>query len=92
MAATYGLAPPGLGRVARCPECNGVPGRDCGECEGAGRIVWRACPSCGGTAIWDYVNGRDEARGMVCRGPQCGYRWTADDPGWLVQRLPGAAS
>jgi hypothetical protein len=87
MSATAELAPPGLARISRCYECGGTGGA-CRECEGTGRLLWRACPQCGGTASWDFVNGRDDAAGMVCRLPRCGYRWTAEDPGWLIQRLP----
>jgi hypothetical protein len=89
MAATYELAPPGRARITSCPDCGGMAGRDCGECEGTGRLVWRACPRCGGTSSWDFVNGRDESRGMACRSPRCGYHWQADDPDWVIQRLPG---
>jgi hypothetical protein len=76
-------APPGRAIPETCADCQG---RGCDYCDGRGRILYRACPRCGDVA-WDLVNGRDEAAGMACR-IGCGYRWAADDPGWLLQRLP----
>ncbi len=81
------VTPPGKARIVLCPECRGIEGRACRECKGAGRMLRRACPRCGDTA-WDYVNGRDDRQGMTCR-ISCGYRWTAEDPDWLAQVLPG---
>ncbi|MGO9297639.1 MAG: hypothetical protein ACLP52_27785 [Streptosporangiaceae bacterium] len=78
--------PPGRAVIENCPGCKGTPGRDCCECNGTGKILWRACPLCGDIA-WDYVNGVNDRDGMACR-ISCGYRWTASDPGWLAQRLP----
>ena len=64
-------------------------GRDCLECRGQGRHIRCACPLCGDPG-WDHVNGRDDRDGMACR-ISCGYRSTADDPGWRAQVLPGPA-
>ncbi len=80
------ISPPGKGIIVTCPECNGVPGRRCHECEGNGRYVMRACPLCGDPG-WDYVNGTDDRQGMACR-ISCGYRWAAGDPSWRAQVLP----
>ena len=74
MTAT--ITPPGKGRIVRCPDCNGVPGRDCLECRGQGRFIRRACPLCGDPG-WDHVNGTDDRNGMACR-ISCGYTWTAE--------------
>ena len=63
VAAT--ITPPGNGRIVSCPDCNGIPGRDCLECRGEGRYVRRACPLCGDPS-WDYVNGTDDRNGMAC--------------------------
>jgi hypothetical protein len=82
------ITPPGKARIVPCPECQGVAGRRCHECHGAGWHVMRACPLCGDVG-WDYVNGTDDRDGMACR-ISCGYRWTADDPGWRAQVLPTA--
>jgi hypothetical protein len=71
MAAT--ITPPGKGRIVPCPDCDGVPGRDCLECHGEGRYIRRACPLCGDPG-WDYVNGTDDRDGMTCR-ISCGYSW-----------------
>jgi hypothetical protein len=87
MAAT--ITPPGKGRIVPCPDCNGIPGRDCLECHGEGYYIRRACPLCGDPG-WDYVNGTDDRDGMACR-ISCGYRWIADDPGWRAQVLPSKA-
>src|SRR5215475_615885 len=80
------ISPPGKGIIVTCPECNGAPGGRCHECQGHGRYVMRACPLCGDPG-WDYVNGSDDRQGMACR-ISCGYRWTADNPGWRAQVLP----
>jgi hypothetical protein len=40
MAAT--ITPPGKGRIVLCPDCRGVPGRDCLECRGEGRYIARS--------------------------------------------------
>ena len=81
------ITPPGKARIVPCPECKGVPGRDCLDCQGTGRHIMRACPLCGDVG-WDYINGMDDRDGMACR-ISCGYTWTADDPGWRAQVLPG---
>jgi hypothetical protein len=78
-----GLVPPGRAQITQCPDCHGSPGSDCPECDGTGKILYRACPRCGDIA-WDYISDRQE---MACR-ISCGCRWTADDPGWQIQRLP----
>lgn len=80
------VTPPGKARVLPCPECRGEGGRSCYECHGEGMLLHRACPLCGDRG-WDYVNGMDDSAGMTCR-LGCGYRWSADDPGWLAQVLP----
>jgi hypothetical protein len=49
----------------------------------------RACPLCGDVG-WDYINCTDDRDGMACQ-ISCGYRWTADHPGWRAQVLPGRA-
>jgi len=72
--------PPGRPRKAR----------DCLECHGQGRYIQRACPLCGDPG-WDWVNGADDRDSMACR-ISCGYTWTADDPGWRAQVLPGKAA
>jgi hypothetical protein len=50
----------------------------------------RACPLCGDPG-WDYVNGMNNRDGMACQ-ISCGYQWTAEDPGWRAQVLPGTAA
>ncbi len=80
------VTPPGKAQTEACPECQGAAGLDCYRCQGTGRILWRACPLCGDIS-WDCINGQDDRDGMACR-ISCGYRWTAQDPGWLAQRLP----
>jgi hypothetical protein len=84
---TGSMVPPGKARVVPCPECQGVQGQSCYECRGHGRLLHRACPLCGDLA-WDYANGIDDRQGMACR-TGCGYTWSADDPGWRIQVLPG---
>ncbi len=84
--AATDLLPPGRAHIEGCPDCRGVTGLRCPECRGTARIVYRACPRCGDIA-WDFVNGYSDENGMACR-ISCGYRWTADDPAWLAQRLP----
>jgi hypothetical protein len=80
--------PPGLARLRRCPGCHGnpPPGGDCDDCDGYGVQLWYACVRCG-AVDWDFVNGRNDERGMWCR-QGCGTRWMADDPAWLLQRMP----
>jgi hypothetical protein len=80
------IAPPGKGTIVACPDCAGVPGRSCHECQGEGRYIMRACPRCGDPG-WDYVNGMDDHDGMACR-ISCGHQWNAHDPGWRAQVLP----
>jgi hypothetical protein len=80
------VVPPGKARVIPCPECQGLTGRPCYECDGQGRLLQRACPRCGDTA-WDYLNGTNDRDGMACR-INCGYRWTSNHPGWQAQLLP----
>ena len=82
------ITPPGRGRLIPCPECKGSAGRDCLECHGTGWHIMRACPLCGDPA-WDYINGADDRDGMTCH-INCGYTWTAADPGWRAQVLPTA--
>jgi hypothetical protein len=43
------------------------------------------CPFFGDPG-WGYVNGMNDRDGMTCR-IGCGYRWIADDPGWLAKVL-----
>src|SRR6266568_1052174 len=78
--------PPGKGTIVTCPECKGAAGMPCHECQGEGRYVIRACPLCGDPG-WDYLNGVNDRDGMACR-INCGYTWTAEDPGWRAQVLP----
>ena len=80
------VTPPGKARVVPCPGCQGDAGQSCYECRGVGTILMRACPLCGDGG-WDFVNGSDDRDGMACRNG-CGYRWSADDPGWSAQVLP----
>lgn len=79
------VPPPGKAVVTTCSACDG---RRCSSCEGSGKTLWRACPKCGDIGF-DYLNGRDEADGMVCR-VGCGFKWAADDPRWTAQRLPAS--
>lgn len=85
MAGT--ITPPGKARIMTCPECAGGHGQHCAACDDHGKIVIRACPRCGDIG-WDYVNGTDDRDGMACR-INCGHTWTAADPGWCAQVLPG---
>jgi len=80
-----GLVPPGRAQITQCPDCHGSPGSDCPECDGTGKILYRACPRCGDIA-WDYISDRQE---MACR-ISCGYTWTADAPAWRLQILPSS--
>jgi hypothetical protein len=82
---TAAVTPPGKGIIVTCPECKGVTGRRCHECQGQGGYVMRACPRWRDSA-WDYVNGMNDRDGMIC-SISCGYHWTADDPGWCAQVL-----
>lgn len=84
------ITSPGKARLIPCPECEGIAGRDCLECHGAGWQLMRVCPLCGDPA-WDYINGTDDRNGMACR-IKCGYVWIAADPGWRAQVLPGAST
>jgi hypothetical protein len=82
------LTPPGLGRITRCGECEGRghyrSGTECAGCRGDGRELWRACPRCGDIA-WDKrSDGTYECR------ISCGYIWTEEHPGWVIQVLPAA--
>jgi len=83
------LTPPGRAHVERCPDCQNHRDPDCPDCGGTGLIVYRACPRCGDLG-WAYRNGRNDTAGMTCQ-LSCGYSWTADDPGWMVQQGPTAA-
>lgn len=86
--STAPSAPPGRARIRTCPDCAaGVDqdGETCLECDGTGRQLWRACPSCGDTAF-EYINGHDETGGMRCT-LSCGSDWAANDPGWASQRI-----
>ena len=84
------LTPPGRGRITRCGECEGrgqyQSGLECAGCKGNGRQLWRACPACGDIG-WDKHRGGELDGTYECR-IGCGYRWTEDHPGWLIQRLP----
>jgi hypothetical protein len=86
----YPVTPPGKARVIPCPECGGEAGRSSYECHGKGVVLQRACPLCGDVG-WDFVNGIDDRAGMACR-VGCGYRWSADDPGWRAQALADKAA
>jgi hypothetical protein len=79
------VALPGRAVISDCSACRG---RGCADCGGSGKVLWRACPKCGDIGF-DYLNGRDEADGMVCQ-VGCGFKWAADDPRWLAQRLPNS--
>jgi hypothetical protein len=87
------VQPPGRARVEGCPDCRGTGqnrrGAECYECEGAGALIWHACPRCGDGA-WRYTNGVNDDQGMQCADLRCGYRWGPDDPGWLAQRIPAS--
>lgn len=73
------IAPPGPAGIGQRPDCDrGVyHGAPCEECDGAGWHVWKACPRCGGTAVWRYLDDRTRMR---CRA--CGASWSLDYPGW----------
>jgi hypothetical protein len=77
------VPPPGKATVMTYSASDG---RASGQCGNTGKVLWRACPKCGDIGF-DYLNGRDEADGIVCRNG-CGFNWAADDPRWLAQRLP----
>ncbi len=79
------VAPPGRARIEQCPDCDrGIYcGEKCRECDGIAWQVWKACPRCGDTAMWRYLDGRTR---MHCQA--CGATWGVDYPGWLAQRLP----
>ena len=77
------VPPPGKATVLTCSACDG---RGCNQCGNTGKVLWRACPKCGDIGF-DYLNGRDETDDMACRNG-CGFKWAADDPRWLAQRLP----
>jgi hypothetical protein len=77
---------PGLARIEACTDCTSgidLDGDPSVNCNATGSQIWRACPRCGDLAF-EYINGHDENAGMSC-SLGCGYHWTADDPGWLVQ-------
>jgi hypothetical protein len=78
---------PGKALVTECIGCNGRGCRDCGN---TGRELMKACPKCGDVGF-DFINGHSEQAGMVCR-LGCGFKWAADDPRWLAQRLPAASA
>ncbi len=73
---------PGNAVITACDDCGG---RGCDQCGGTGKVLWKACPKCGDIGI-DFINGRDETDGIVCR-IGCGFKWAADDPRWLAQHL-----
>ena len=77
------VTPPGRAIIMTCSECEG---RGCEQCGQSGQELWRACPKCGDIGF-DFINGQNDADGMACR-IGCGFKWAADDPRWLVQRLP----
>jgi hypothetical protein len=75
---------PGRARIDQCWCGDGLDqGEPCLDCGGKGRLLYRACPQCGDTAMWQYVSGRAK---MHCQG--CEASWSADHPGWLAQQLP----
>lgn len=76
------VPPPGKAVITTCSACNG---RGCHDCGSSGKILWRVCPKCGDIGF-DYLNGRDDADGMVCR-VSSGFKWAAEDPRWLTQRV-----
>ena len=85
---TLGEIPaPGKAVVTACESCAGLGCRQCNE---TGKQLLKACPKCGDVGF-DFINGRNEADGMVCR-IGCGFRWAGDDPRWLAQRLPLAVT
>ena len=77
------VQPPGKAVITTCQDCGGA---GCGHCGSTGRTLWKACPRCGDIGF-DFINGRDQDQGMICR-LGCGYKWAADDPRWLAQRIP----
>ena len=82
------LSEPGLAIMTPCDPCErtGRQGkRACSTCRGTGYALWRVCPSCA-SQNWSYRNGRTEVDGMSCNS--CGMSWTADYPGWTIQRVP----
>lgn len=83
------LPPPGRAHLERCPDCRHRTDPHCPDCEGTGLILYRVCPRCGDLG-WAYRNGRNDNAGMTCQ-LGCGYTWTADDPGWIIQQRPAAA-
>ena len=76
------VPPPGKAVISGCKDCDG---RGCRNCGNTGKLLYRACPKCGDIGF-DFINGRDERDGMVCP-TGCGFKWAADDPRWLAQRL-----
>ena len=76
------VQPPGKAVITTCQDCGGA---GCGHCGSTGRTLWKACPRCGDIGF-DFINGRDQDQGMICR-LGCGYKWSADDPRWLAQRI-----
>jgi hypothetical protein len=71
--------------ITRCFDCAGTGqhrGASCPYCSGTGKELWRACPRCGDIGFDKLPGGS-----FACR-ISCGYRWTADDPEWVIQRLP----
>jgi len=80
------VAAPGRARIEDCPDCDhdvSSGGKPCRECAGTGWQVWKACPRCGDSAMWRYMDGRTR---MHCQA--CQASWGRDYPGWLAQRLP----
>jgi hypothetical protein len=77
------VPPTGKAVITDCSECRG---RGCSHCGDSGKELWRDCPKCGDIGF-GFINGRDESPVMGCR-IGCGFRWAADDPRWLAQRLP----
>jgi hypothetical protein len=80
------IKPPGKAIFMTCEDCGG---EGCGYCHNSGTQLWRACPKCRDTGF-DFINGVNERDGMICR-IGCGFKWGADDPRWLAQRLPSKA-
>jgi hypothetical protein len=76
------VAPLGKAVMAACPDCSGS---GCSHWHSTGKTLRKACPRCGDIGF-DYRSGHDQDQGMICR-LGCGYKWSADDPRWLAQRI-----
>lgn len=87
MAAT--INPPGKGRIIPAPTATAPPAGNVSNATAKAGSSGAPARFCGDPG-WDYVNGTDYHHGMACR-ISCGYRWTANDPGWRAQILPSLA-